>query len=225
MSTTKSPTPGWRSPHGTRADDRIPASVQQRRILDSLEDSVVAMDPQLRVTSLNAAAERLLGVSHQRAIGRHCYELFNADRCATTCPVRYTLSTGVGRRDTPIQLRFGGRRATSVQVSTSALRDEEGKLVGAVEILRHGEYPPGDSVPQQRSWAEVPPLPAPSCPSTRAIMQARVRPEDHEHDNPVAQRLAEVLQAHGWHRESTAKALGISRSTLWRRMKELGLID
>jgi DNA-binding NtrC family response regulator len=44
---------------------------------------------------------------------------------------------------------------------------------------------------------------------------ARMRPE--------VRRLLDVLDAHQWRRGETAKALGISRSTLWRRMKEYGL--
>jgi PAS domain S-box-containing protein len=41
---------------------------------------------------------------------------------------------------------------------------------------------------------------------------------------PEVQRLLAVLDAHGWRRGPTAEALGISRSTLWRRMKEYGLL-
>jgi len=38
-----------------------------------------------------------------------------------------------------------------------------------------------------------------------------------------AERLREVLDAHQWRRAEAAKALGLSRSTLWRRMRELHL--
>ena len=51
--------------------------------------------------------------------------------------------------------------------------------------------------------------------SRRSTKHGRMRPE--------VQRLRNVLDAHGWQRGETAKALGISRSTLWRRMKEYGL--
>ena len=36
-------------------------------------------------------------------------------------------------------------------------------------------------------------------------------------------RLEAALDAHRWNRAETARALGLSRSTLWRRMRELGL--
>jgi len=39
------------------------------------------------------------------------------------------------------------------------------------------------------------------------------------------ERLRSALDAHRWNREETAEALGISRTTLWRRMRELDLLD
>jgi len=48
------------------------------------------------------------------------------------------------------------------------------------------------------------------------------RPQGHR--RPEVQRLLDVLDAHGWNRGATAATLGISRSTLWRRMKEYGLV-
>jgi transcriptional regulator with GAF, ATPase, and Fis domain len=42
-------------------------------------------------------------------------------------------------------------------------------------------------------------------------------------DLPGAAALKAALEAHRWSRADTARALGVSRSTLWRRMRALGL--
>jgi transcriptional regulator with PAS, ATPase and Fis domain len=40
-----------------------------------------------------------------------------------------------------------------------------------------------------------------------------------------ADRLTRALMAHRWNESRTARALGIGRTTLWRRMRRLGLLD
>jgi DNA-binding NtrC family response regulator len=41
--------------------------------------------------------------------------------------------------------------------------------------------------------------------------------------NPERQIILEALEAHNWNRQETAKALGINRTTLYKKMKKLGL--
>ena len=44
-------------------------------------------------------------------------------------------------------------------------------------------------------------------------------------DAPERQIILETLQAHSWNRNATAAALGINRTTLYKKMKKLGLQD
>jgi DNA-binding NtrC family response regulator len=53
--------------------------------------------------------------------------------------------------------------------------------------------------------------------------QIAYRPARRGRLRPEVQQLLDVLDAHQWRRGETARALGISRSTLWRRMKDYGL--
>jgi DNA-binding NtrC family response regulator len=41
--------------------------------------------------------------------------------------------------------------------------------------------------------------------------------------SPEVERLKQALETHRWRREDAARALGVSRATLWRRMREAGL--
>ncbi len=54
--------------------------------------------------------------------------------------------------------------------------------------------------------------------SDRASGSAMAQTESAE-----AVKLRQVLEAHQWNRTAAAKSLGISRTTLWRRMREQGL--
>jgi DNA-binding NtrC family response regulator len=42
---------------------------------------------------------------------------------------------------------------------------------------------------------------------------------------PERQIILEVLENHSWNRNATADALGINRTTLYKKMKRLGLED
>ena len=91
----------------------------------------------------------------------------------------------------------------------------------AFDESREGELPgewPSRLKPSERKLLSSPESGADggSQGSRRSPRHGRMRPE--------VQRLLDVLDAQGWRRGETARALGISRSTLWRRMKEYGLV-
>jgi transcriptional regulator with GAF, ATPase, and Fis domain len=62
---------------------------------------------------------------------------------------------------------------------------------------------------------------APSTPSATA--PGEPPPPPIRVGDPDRETLRRALDAHRWRREETARALGISRTTLWRKMRELGL--
>jgi DNA-binding NtrC family response regulator len=44
-------------------------------------------------------------------------------------------------------------------------------------------------------------------------------------EEPERQIILQVLEAHEWNRNATADALGVNRTTLYKKMKRLGLED
>jgi PAS domain S-box-containing protein len=61
-------------------------------------------------------------------------------------------------------------------------------------------------------------------PSERAVLRTGLAVKTSAAEDPVAQKLREALAAHGWRRTETARVLGIGRNTLWRRMREHGMV-
>jgi transcriptional regulator of acetoin/glycerol metabolism len=43
-------------------------------------------------------------------------------------------------------------------------------------------------------------------------------------DAPEAQRIRRALEENRWRRTAAARSLGISRATLWRRMRAFGML-
>ena len=104
-------------------------------ILESLDEGVFTVDADFRITSFNAAAERITQTSRAAAIGRKCYEVFRASICQTGCAMRQTLSTGSPVRDVDVNILDANMRTIPIRVSTAVLKDGA-ELVGGVEIFR-----------------------------------------------------------------------------------------
>jgi transcriptional regulator of acetoin/glycerol metabolism len=88
-------------------------------------------------------------------------------------------------------------------------RELENALEYAVAVSRGQTILPED-LPPLGGTAPVYEAPAPA-----RGQAAEISPSD--------EALREALAAHKWHRADAARALGISRTTLWRRMREAGL--
>jgi len=104
-------------------------------------------------------------------------------------------------------------------------------LIERAFVLCHGQRIELGHLPaeilgsKEREQAGVELLAGRRKPSERAVLQA-ARPvsQVRASADPVAQKLREALAAHGWSRTATARSLGIGRNTLWRRMREHGLV-
>ena len=105
-------------------------------ILRCIADGVFTVDRQFRITSFNKAAERITGVSAERAMGKRCSEVFHADICEHGCAIRQTLETGREIIDQPARILNQRGRSIPVSISTAVLRAEDGTLLGAVETFR-----------------------------------------------------------------------------------------
>jgi PAS domain S-box-containing protein len=105
-------------------------------ILDSIADGVFTVDLDWRITSFNAAAERITGIPREEAVGQVCAEVFKAAICESACALRTTLETGEPIVNKEITIVRADGEPLPVSISTALLRDEEGNIVGGVETFR-----------------------------------------------------------------------------------------
>jgi len=105
-------------------------------ILDSIVDGVFTVDGSWRITSFNRAAERITGVSSDEAIGQRCCDVFHASICEDECALRQALRTGKPVVCKPIYIVKADGQRIPVSISATALKDQEGRVLGGVETFR-----------------------------------------------------------------------------------------
>ncbi len=105
-------------------------------ILNSIGEGVFTVNRHWRITYFNRAAEKITGVPKEEAIGRPCYEVFNANICQTDCALRRTIESGKPVVEQPVNIVDRQGRKIPLSISTAVLRDEAGEIVGGVETFR-----------------------------------------------------------------------------------------
>ncbi len=107
------------------------------------------------------------------------------------------------------------------------VRELENALEFAVAVCRgqtiHLQHLPPEVVGATPALDLRPTAPSPVVAS--AAVASPAEPPPNSLANGDKERLVAALEAHHWRRDEAAKALGVSRTTLWRRMREHGLID
>lgn len=105
-------------------------------ILQSISDGVFTVDHHWRITSFNKAAEHITGVSSEDAIGRYCWEVFRSNMCEGDCALKRTMNDGKSFVSSSTSIVNSEKKQIPISVSTSLLVDEEGEVLGGVEIFR-----------------------------------------------------------------------------------------
>jgi PAS domain S-box-containing protein len=120
----------------TQAMQQPDLSPHTEIILNSVADGVFTVDLGWRITFFNRAAEEILGIPANAAIGKPCCEVFRANVCETTCVLKYTLQSGQRVVNKPIAILRGDGKEIPISVSTALLKDESGAIIGGVETFR-----------------------------------------------------------------------------------------
>jgi PAS domain S-box-containing protein len=109
-------------------------------IIQSVTDGIITVDIHNRVISVNSAFERLAGVGHGSAVGKHACENFrysdeNNDFCTHLGECIEAAAEGSTTSRTSImKTRFGG--SIPVTINSSPILDRNGTVTGIVNLIR-----------------------------------------------------------------------------------------
>jgi PAS domain S-box-containing protein len=104
-------------------------------ILSSIADGVFTVNSDRIITSFNRAAEKITGIPASQAINKHCQDVFHSDIC-DNCLLKDTLETGIEAIDRPVNIINSQGEKIPISISTAVLRNDNGKVLGAVETFR-----------------------------------------------------------------------------------------
>ncbi|MCX7827847.1 MAG: sensor domain-containing diguanylate cyclase [Thermanaerothrix sp.] len=112
-----------------------------KEILDQLINGVYTTDLNRVITYWNRAAEKITGYSADEVVGKRCADniLVHVDGegnslCLGMCPLAFSMADG-NAREALVYLKHKDGHRVPVQVRTTPLRDDSGKIIGGVEIF------------------------------------------------------------------------------------------
>lgn len=106
---------------------------QWERTFNTVPDLIAILDDRHRITRVNLAMARALGVEPDQCVGQHCYQcVHGAAAPPQTCPHAQTMRDGQEHVAEVHEERLGG----DFLVSTTPMFDADGKLIGSVHVAR-----------------------------------------------------------------------------------------
>jgi PAS domain S-box-containing protein len=114
---------------------RTPKPPSHEAILNHLAVGVFTVDHAFRITSFNKKASEITGFRRDKALGRRCYEIFRADTCITDCPLKRAMENDVEVVKQRVTIINHSNREMPLEVTTSVLKDESGRVIGGVETI------------------------------------------------------------------------------------------
>ncbi len=105
-------------------------------IFDTISHGIFTIDAEGRITSFNRVAELLTGYTKDEVLGRPCHQIFRADFCEVDCPLKRSIKTRERSEAVEVNVVTKDGRKLPIAISTAALVDEDGRVLGGVEMFR-----------------------------------------------------------------------------------------
>jgi len=105
-------------------------------ILNRIPDGLFTTDAEWRITFFNPAAEKITGFSAFDAVGMYCKDVFKNSICETDCALKRAVAEGSDIHNREYVITDIQGKKIPIICSTSAFRDDSGKITGGVEIFK-----------------------------------------------------------------------------------------
>ena len=106
------------------------------RVLDNLNEGIIAHDLRRRIYIFNVEAERITGFSRDEVLGRDCHEVFSSPFCGQNCSLREGPALPTDHAEYLINITSKSGEQRRLEISATTVRDDQGAFVGVVTSFR-----------------------------------------------------------------------------------------
>ena len=110
--------------------------IKLEAIVNGLTEGLITIDAQKQITSFNPMMQELSGLLAKDVLGKKCCQVFSASLCKGICYFEQLLSSGNNTLEVEFTLEPRAGVKISVLSSLSLLKDNEGKITGAVWLFK-----------------------------------------------------------------------------------------
>ncbi len=212
-----------------------PNDLSLKLLLENCADGVFVIDSDRRVTAFSKACETITGRSRDTVLGMKCecsdvtdcHDEYGRSLTGALCPAKQLFTNDVSTMRQRMQItRFDGQ-LTWVETSYSAITDGEGKVTHVVGVMRDiSEIKAREDELRALARHELRPQVTPPLEHMVTMQHGHTSRNTRETLDDTLHRLERqhimeaLYRSHG-QRTEAARALGISRSRLYRRMEAL----
>ena len=104
-------------------------------VFNQISDALVLYDTEHIITGVNAAAERLFGMTAEELVGRDCHKMFRCQQCEPGCGMHTGLLSSNGSNAT-IRLHSENGLERLVVIRTNHVLKEDGSVQGVVATIK-----------------------------------------------------------------------------------------
>jgi PAS domain S-box-containing protein len=115
---------------------QIEKNIDTETILDSVNDGILTIGLDYKITYINRAAANILAIDAPEAVGQKCFDVFHANICESACIVKEILKDQKTIVDRKIYIVNANGEKVPVLVSCSLMYNDKNEVSGFVETFR-----------------------------------------------------------------------------------------
>lgn len=116
--------------------DTIASRENLIRVLDNLNEGIIAHDLQRRIYFFNAEAERVTGFRRDEILGRDCHEIFDGAFCGQNCSFCDGQPLEADHAEYALNITTKSGEQRRLEFRATMVRDDKGEFVGMVASFR-----------------------------------------------------------------------------------------